>query len=210
MAPPLSFMIGPAPTVVLALMLETTAALIMFGDAWSKINKKTLVYLTIPACLTVPFGGLLLVTLDPVIARKVIAAVVVLFSTGLLVGFRYTGTQRRVTSLFLGGIVGLLVGATSVGAPPVILYLLSGPDPQPVTRANLIVFVTTISVIGLVMLALVGQLTGQLFLWAGLLCIPFMAATWLGNMLFPILGDVHTRRIALSLMLTMGLVGLII
>jgi hypothetical protein len=33
----------------------------------------------------------------------------------------------------------------------VIVYLLSGPDPQVPMRANLTVFVTAISVIGLVM-----------------------------------------------------------
>ena len=101
MAAPLSFLIGPVPTVVTALILETTAALIMFPDAWPRINKRILVYLTIPACFTVPISGYLLVTLDPWVARKLIAAVVVLFSSVLLAGLRYTGPQRPLTSLIL-------------------------------------------------------------------------------------------------------------
>src|SRR5262245_2389623 len=161
MAPPLSMLIGPVPTVVTALILETAAALVMFPDAWPKINKRILLYLTIPACFTVPIGGYLLITLDPFIARKVIAAVVVVFSLGLLAGLRYSGSQRPLTSVVLGGIVGVLLGSTSVGAPPVILYLLSGPDPQAVTRANLTVFVTALSVIGLVMLVVAGAATGH-------------------------------------------------
>ena len=136
MAPPLSMLIGPVPTVVTALILETAAALVMFPDAWPRINKRILLYLTIPACFSVPIGGYLLVTLDPFIARKVIAGVVVVFSLGLLLGLRYSGPQRPLTSVALGGVVGVLLGATSVGAPPVILYLLSGPDPQVVTRGR--------------------------------------------------------------------------
>jgi len=208
MAPPLSMLIGPVPTVVTALILETAAALVMFPDAWPKIKKRILLYLTIPACFSVPIGGYLLVTLDPLIARKVIAAVVVVFSFGLLVGLRYTGPQRPLTSVALGGIVGVLLGATSVGAPPVILYLLSGPDPQVVTRANLTVFVTAISAIGLVMLVAAGAMTTALMLSAFLLCIPYLAATWLGGTLFGKLGDANVRRIALGFMLTMGLVSL--
>lgn len=210
MAPPLSFLIGPVPTVVTALILETAAALVMFPDAWSKINKPVLFYLIVPACFSVPIGGYLLVTLDPWVARKVIAIVVVAFSIALLAGLRYSGAPRPLTSMVLGGIVGVLLGATSVGAPPVILYLLSGPDPQVVTRANLTVFVTAISVIGLVMLVVAGAATTALAVSAFLLCIPYLAATWIGGTLFGKLGDLMVRRIALFFMLTMGLVSLVI
>lgn len=210
MAPPLSLLIGPVPTVVTALMLETAAALVMFPDAWPKINKPILFYLTVPACFSVPIGGYLLVTLDPWVARKVIAIVVVAFSIALLAGLRYSSAPRPLTSVVLGGIVGVLLGATSVGAPPVILYLLSGPDPQVVTRANLTVFVTAISVIGLVMLVVAGAATIALAVSAFLLCIPYLAATWIGGTLFGKLGDLIVRRIALFFMLTVGLVSLVI
>ena len=208
MAPPLSMLIGPVPTVVTALILETAAALVMFPDAWPKINKRILLYLTIPACFSVPIGGYLLITLDPFIARKVIAGVVVVFSLGLLLGLRYSGPQRPQTSVALGGVVGVLLGATSVGAPPVILYLMSGPDPHAVTRANLTVFVTAISAIGLVMLVAAGAITKALAISAFLLCIPYLAGAWVGGLLFGRLADLAVRRIALFFMLTMGLVSL--
>jgi uncharacterized membrane protein YfcA len=210
MATPLSFLLGPVPAVVTALILETTAALVMFPDAWPRINKRVLFFLILPACFTVPIGGYLLITLDPLIARKVIAAVVAVFSLGLLSGLRYSGPHRPGTSLALGGIVGVLLGATSVGAPPVILYLLSGPDPQAVTRANLTVFVTAISAIGLAMLVVAGAITTQLAVSAFLLCAPFLVATWLGGTLFVRLSELSVRRLALGFMLMMGIIGLLI
>ena len=209
MAPPLSLLIGAVPTVVTALLLEAAAALVMFSDALPKINKRVLFYLILPACFTVPIGGYLLVTLDPIIARKVISAVVAVFSLILLGGLRYSGPHRPTTSLVLGSIVGVLLGATSVGAPPVILYLLSGPDPQAVTRANLTVFVTAISAIGLVMLLVAGAFTTRLTVSAFLLCIPYLAATWLGGTLFARMSDVGVRRLALGFMFTMSVVGLL-
>ena len=208
MAPPLSFLIGPVATVVTALILESTAALVMFPDALPKINKGILASLILPACMTVPVGGYLLITLDPLIARRLIAAVVVVFSLGLLMGMRYSGRPRPMTSLLLGGVVGVLLGSTSVGAPPVILYLLSGPDPHNVTRANLTVFVTAISVVGLVMLLFAGAITRKLMLSALLLCVPYLSATWLGSKLFGRLSEVAVRRLALTFMLVMGVVSL--
>lgn len=210
MAPPLSFLIGPVATVVTALILESAAALVMFPDALPRINKRVLGFLILPAFVTVPLGGYVLITLDPFIARKLIAAVVVVFSLGLLAGVRYSGQPRPTTSLMLGGVVGVLVGSTSVGAPPVILYLLSGPDPHVVTRANLTVFVTTISLAGLIMLLFAGEVTTGLALSAVLLCIPYLGATWCGGKLFGRMSELAVRRLALAFMLVMGTVSLVL
>src|SRR4029453_5958925 len=117
MAPPLSLLIGAVPTVVTALILEMAAALVMFPDAWRKINKRVLFHLILPACFTVPIGGYFLGTLDPLIARKIISGVFVVFSLMVLGCLRFSGPHRASTSLVLGSVVGVLLGATSVGAP---------------------------------------------------------------------------------------------
>jgi len=210
MTPMLSILLGPVPAVVTALVLETGAAAVMFPDALPKVRWRTMAYLTLPAILTVPLGSYLLLTIDPTIARKLIAGVVIAFSFALIVGFRYSGSPRPLTSIALGSLVGALLGATSVGAPPVILYLLSGPDPGSVTRANLTVFVTAISVIGLVILALGGAITASLTASSALLLIPFLAATWLGTKMFARLSDTGMRRLALSIMLSVGVFSLLI
>lgn len=206
--PLLSVLIGPVPAVVIALILESTAALVMFPDAIPKARWRVLFYLILPAIFTVPIGGYLLLNLDPALARKIIALVVIVCSAALLFGIRYSGEPRPATSLALGSIVGALLGATSVGAPPVILYLLSGPDPATVTRANLSIFVTTISVIGLVMLTVAGAITIKLAVSAALLAIPFLLATWLGGKMFARLSDTTARRIALLLMMGAGIISL--
>ena len=208
MTPILSVLIGPVPAVVTALILETAAALVMFPDALPKVRWRTLLYLTLPAVVTVPLGGYLLLTLDPSIARKMIGAVVIVFSSMLLLGLRYSGSPQAVTSLALGSLVGVLLGATSIGAPPVILYLLSGPDPAAVTRAHLTVFVTAISCIGVVMLAAAGAITATLAVSAVMLSIPFLLATWLGGKFFARLSDPGVRRLALLLMLCVGITSL--
>jgi uncharacterized membrane protein YfcA len=189
------------PTVVTALVSETAAALVMFPDALPKVRWRTLAYLTLPAIATVPIGGYFLLTLDPGIARKIIAGVVVMFSLMLLLGLRYSGSPRTTTSIALGSLVGALLGATSVGAPPVVLYLMSGPDPVAVTRANLTLFVTAISIIGLVMLAVAGVITAKLWISALALSVVFLFATWLGGKLFVRLSETSVRRLALLLML---------
>jgi len=200
MAPLLSAMLGPVQAVVTALTLETAAALIMFPDAWPRFNRRA----------DDPRLRHLLVNVDAFIMRKVIAGVVVVFALALFSGLRYSRAPRPATSLALGGIVGVLLGATSVGAPPVILYLLASSDSHTVIRANLTVFVTAISVIGLIMLSAIGAITVPVAADAGVAVIPFLIATWLGGKLFGKMNELVARRTALSLMLFMGVIGLLV
>jgi uncharacterized membrane protein YfcA len=209
MAPPLSLLLGPVPAVVIALTLEVAAALVVLREAWPKIDGRILIYLTLPAALTVPLGGYLLLVLDAGIARRMISAVVVLSSLALLSGIRYAGKPRPSTSVALGSVVGVLLGATSVGAPPVILYLLSGSDPPEVTRANLTVFVTAISVIGVAMLITAGAISSPLAWSALILSAPYLAATWAGGRLVGRLTARGARRLALGFMLVIGTAGLL-
>ena len=138
-----------------------------------------------------------------------IAAIVGLFSLVLLIGLRYAGRQRLSTSLALGGVAGVLVGATSIGAPPVILYLLSGPDPAAKTRANLIFYVTAISVVSLVFLWLNGVMTRSVLWQAALLAPVFFAGMWVGNALFKRVSEQAFRRTTLAILVVVSVVILV-
>jgi uncharacterized membrane protein YfcA len=101
MTPILANLVGPVPAVAIALILETAAALVMFSDALQLVRWRTLLCLIGPAALTLPLGGYILLNLDPAVARRLIAAVVVVFSLMLLSGFRYSGAPRPATLVAL-------------------------------------------------------------------------------------------------------------
>ena len=184
MTPVLSLLLGPIPAVISALLLETFAAFSMLPAAARAARWPTILPICAVACLTAPLGAYLLTTLDPQLMRRAIAATVLLFSLLLLTGIRYHGQQRIGTSMALGAASGVLVGATSVGAPPVILYLLASSDPPNVTRANLTLFVTIISLAALVAMLWRGMLDGPTALTALSLSPLYFGGVWLGSHLY--------------------------
>lgn len=194
MTPVLSVLLGPIAAVISALLLETFAAAPMLRDAARKAHWRTILPICAVACLTAPLGAYLLSTLDPLLARRAIAATVLVFALVLLTGIRYRGKQRLGTSMALGATSGVLVGATSVGAPPVILYLLASSDPPDVTRANLTLFVTIISLAALGALLWRGMLDGPNSLTALLLSPLFLGGVWLGSRLYGKLDAAQMRR----------------
>jgi uncharacterized membrane protein YfcA len=205
MTPPLALLLGARTAVPVTLLLETFAAAPMLPAALAAARWRVIAPICSTAVLAVPLGGLLLTIASPLTLRRMIAATVILFSLALLSGFRHQGGRRLPLSLGLGALSGTMLGATSIGAPPVILYLLSGPDPVAVTRANLTLYVVVISAAGLVMLGFAELMTGPTLQRAALLAIPFGVGIVVGSKLFARFSDQRFRQLTMLLMFLVSL-----
>lgn len=209
MSPPMALLLGPLVTVPVVLLLESIAATPMLVQTRGLVRWRVIAPLLVMACLFIPIGIMVLISLDPQVMRRVIAAVVVVFSLLLLSGLRYSGRQRVPTALGLGALSGTMVGATSMGGPPVILYLLAGPDPIEVTRANLTYFVGGISFAGVALLALQGVLGTNGLVLALLLAPGYYGGMVVGTRLFARFDDQRFRRFTLGLLLVVSLALLV-
>lgn len=167
---------------------------------------------TLPIILTalpgIPLGASLLLLLDPELMRRGISAMVLLMVLVLMTGWRYPGKPGIWGAMLTGGLSGLINGSTGVGGPPVVLFMLAGPNPAAVNRANMITFYTFINgftFLSLVYLGIVGSGT----LWRIALLLPVQTASlFLGHWLFHRATDVLYRRIAYGMLLAIALFGL--
>jgi len=204
MAPPLALLLGPKLAVPVILVLESVAAAPMLVQTRHRVQWKVIGAILLAACLTVPLGVLALVAIDPIIIRRAIAVTVIVFAIVLLRGWRYAGRPRLATSVGLGAVSGAMVGATSIGGPPVILYLLSGPDPIETTRANLTLYVAVISLISVVILWQQGVFDVQAG-WTSVLLAPaYYVGLLVGLRLFPRFSDTRFRQFTLLLLIVVS------
>ncbi len=199
-APPLALLLGPQVAVPVVLLLESVAAAPMLLQTWRRVQWRVIGAIILAACATVPVGAFVLVNTDPQLIRRVIAVTVIVFALILLRGWRYAGHPRLATSVSLGAVSGAMIGATSIGGPPVILYLLSGPAPIETTRANLTLYIAVTSLVGVAVLwhqGLFDARAGRTSVWlapayyVGLLC---------GQRLFARLDETRFRRLTLLLL----------
>ena len=201
MSPPLALLLGPLLTVPVVLLLESVAAAPMVVQLRKLVRWRVIGPIAIAACLTIPLGTYALVKADPQTMRRVIAAVVIVFSLLLLKGWRYAGPQRTATGVGLGTISGVMIGATSMGGPPIVLYLFAGPDPIQVTRANLTFYVGATALAAFGMLWAGGVLHGDA-LWLALLLAPgYYLGMVAGTRLFSRFNDARFRHFTLVLMM---------
>jgi uncharacterized membrane protein YfcA len=185
MTPILAVLIGAREAVPLTLFLETFAALPMLPAAVNIAHWRVIGPISLAALPAVPLGAMLLASADPTESRYAIAIVVIVFALALLSGRRYSGQQRMRTS--------------------VTLYLLGGPDPASVTRANLTLYIVAISAAGLAMLGVEGLVNGSTVASAGWLAIPFAAGIVMGSRMFARFSDERFRRVTIVFMMLVAL-----
>lgn len=201
MSPPLALLLGPLLAVPVVLLLESVAAAPMVVQLRKLVRWRGIGPIAVAAGLTIPLGTYALVNVDAQTMRRVIAAVVVVFSLLLLRGWRYAGPQRTATGIGLGALSGVMIGATSMGGPPVILYLLAGPDPIGVTRANLTFYVGATALAAFGMLWAGGVLHADA-LWLAVALAPgYYVGMVAGTRLFSRFNDTRFRRFTLALMM---------
>ena len=205
MSPPLALLLGPRLAVPVVLLLEALAAAPMLLHTRRLVRWRLIGPILAATCLTVPLGGYVLMTAEAASLRRAIAAIVIAFALLLLRGWRYAGAHRTSTGIGLGALAGALLGATSIGGPPVILYLVAGPDRIDTTRANLTFFVCASSLAGIVMLWAAGVL-GVAALWTGLLLAPgYYIGLVAGTRLFSRFNDTRFRQFTLLLMIAVSI-----
>jgi len=205
MAPPLALLLGPRVAVPVTLLLEGIAAMPMLWQTRQLVRWPLIGPIIAAACVMIPVGGYILVIADALTLRRAIAAAVIVCALLMLSGWRYSGPHRLGTSVGLGALSGTMTGAIAIGAPPVILYLLSGRDPVATTRANLTFYLIGISLPALLMLW-TREVLDLRSAWVALIFTPgYFCGLFAGTRLFSRFDDARFRQFTLLLLVAISI-----
>ncbi len=209
MTPMLSMAYAPRRVVPCVMLLEAFIAAPMLVPALRVAQRRVVLAICLAAVGALPVGAFVLLHAPAQILRRGIAAMVMGFALLLLLGVRYRGPRPMALTVGVAAACGVLLGATGIGGPPLVVYLLSGPEPIAVTRANMTVYVSVISVAGLGLLWLHGalQLGGALSPW--LMAPSYALGVLLGVHLHGRTREDALRRIAVLLLIAVCAVALL-
>ncbi len=209
MAPVFAVLFGPVQTVAVIILMEVVVTAQLMPGVHREINWRVIAPMGAAAALLMPVGSWLLVTLDPTLIARTIAFVVLVFSVVLMIGWRYDGAKKLWASLSIGSLSGVLMAATSLGNPPVMVYLLSSRDDAATNRANFTGYFAVTLVALIAIMAVQGLIGREALTTAALLLPVFMIATFVGSKLFRKSSEAMYRRVALGILFCIGLYGLL-
>lgn len=207
--PGLSLLYGPLGAVSIVLLADIGAVLQLLGTAIRRAEKRVVAPLALASVLTTPLGAWLLINIDPVDMRRAIAITVLAFVLVLAIGWRYQRPPTLPVVLGVGTVGGVLSGGAGMGAPPAVLFLLSGPHGHEAVRANIIGYLAVANMTALVTIWLNGALTVEILWRALILAPPYLLAIWVGGRLFRFASEAFFRYAALTVTAVIGFAALI-
>jgi uncharacterized membrane protein YfcA len=158
--------------------------------------------------VTVPFGAYLLIVLDPIVLRWIIAAMVIGLVLVLMSGWRYRGPSSLPITAGVGMISGVGAGAAQIAGPPVILYWLSRGNSATTLRANLMVFFLFCGIALIAVYGMEGLFTARSVALSLMLGAPYVVGVAVGAYFFRGASDQLYRRIAYAICALAALLSL--
>jgi len=208
LAPVFAILYGPGAAVLMIAVMEVAVSIQLVPRALQDAQRGFLLPLIGAALLGMPLGAWLLAIANPEFLTRAIALIVLTFVVVLGIGWRYQGPKRLVPTLGVGGLGGALLTSTSVGGPPILLYILSGPDSAAANRANIIVFFAATELLAPIFLYLQGLFAWEIVLRAMALCPLYLCGAWIGSRLFRASSETLYRRVALAFLGAVALYGI--
>ncbi|MGG5812337.1 TSUP family transporter [Falsiroseomonas sp. CW058] len=209
LAPAYSVIWGPRIGIPVMLLMELFVSMQLLPKALKQADARVILPIGAAACVMTPVGAFILLTADQDLLRRFIGGFVLVFGLLLLSGWRYHGSRPLGLNVAVGSLAGLLKGATGMSGPPVILYLLAGPEEAKRHRANLILFFATIAVISVIPPAVAGLYGWSSMVKVALLLPVMLVAVPIGARLFHVVPERLYRRLALVFLVTTGTVTLL-
>jgi uncharacterized membrane protein YfcA len=151
--------------VVTSVILSTLALLPLLVEARAHVPVGRASMLVLGSFAGIPLGVVILQKLESDALQVLVAATVIV--AALLLYFRpmvEPGTDTRTTQLATGFVSGVVGGSTSMGGPPIVIYLLGRERQIAVFRATLLAFFLPGSVLQIAILAGVGRITWDILL----------------------------------------------
>jgi uncharacterized membrane protein YfcA len=164
--------------------------------------------ISIAMAVTAPFGAYLLVVLDPIVLRWIIATLVIGLVLVLMSGWRYRGPSSLPITAGVGMIAGVGAGAAQIAGPPVILYWLSRGNSAITLRANLMVFFLFCGVVLIAVYAVQGLFIARPIALAILLGPVYIVGVAVGSLSFRGASDRLYRNVAYAICLLAALLSL--
>ena len=117
MVPLLAVLWGPIDAIILTMSLGLFATVQMTYPAVKLANWRDSGPMILAALLVTPLGTFFLITLDPNIVKKIIAAIVVFLTVISLIGWTYKG-PRGITPSFIAGSIASFINGVAQNALP--------------------------------------------------------------------------------------------
>lgn len=123
LAPVLLLIMNPTSVVVVNLLLGLLSNILVLSYSLKKVNLKKILPMVMSSSLGIPLGAWIITLAAPSTLKILIGGVTVSSAVILALGFNKAFTQEKLACSVAGFLSGILSSSTSLGGPPVVLFM---------------------------------------------------------------------------------------
>ncbi len=151
-------------------------------------------------------GSMVLKSLDANSLRIVLGTTLILAVIVLRSNYQWHTVHKKMEQIFFGVIGGFFNGSTSVGGPPVVLYMLNSKQPKDKMRANLFLYFLMTNIFTMVVWYVLGNVKFSDAIGLPLWTLPAaFLGIYAGEKIFYHINQHLFNRIAMAAILISGL-----
>lgn len=209
LAPILLLILSPATVVVINLFLSMLSHILVVLHSFVRMDFKRVLPMALSSLLGIPLGVWIISVVAPSIMKIFIGAVIICFAALVAFGFRKTFAGERLSSCIAGFFSGILSSSTSLGGPPVVLFMHSQEWPKEIIHPSLAGYFIFLGFCSLVALSLSGQVNAETIITAASLAPTLLIGTGLGMIVFKRVNAHLFRIISVAIIICAGLLSVI-
>ncbi len=162
-APAFMLFLAPAHVVPMVMLLSMIVILPVAWDARSHMRMKTVGPMVAGGYLGMPLGVAALYWIDGDIIRLIAGLFVAGFALLMLAGWRRPLKNPNHPGVLMpvGAASGLMAGSTSIGGPPIVLFLANQECEKKAFRANMVGFFLAVNLFALALIGFAGLITRE-------------------------------------------------
>jgi len=191
--------------VVTCIMLGPVLTLPLLATSWRLASGRRVLVLLLGSAAGLPLGLYLLQVASAEVLGLLVGSLVIVFCLAIYRGARIPSERGDgVLAPLVGMVSGALRAATSMGGPPVVLYLLGRDCEAPVFRATALAYFAPLSIMSIAGVAAVGQVDGDVLVASAAVLPALAVGMALGQWLRPRVRESAFQLISLSILLGAG------
>lgn len=207
--PFLMFFFEPRVVVPIIVLHTILLNLLILKECWKYVDIKRIYPLMIFGALGTPFGTYMLLYFSAEFVKIVTGIVTVFFSIILILGITRKVNREKLAFIPIGFVSGLLNGLTTMSGPPVVLFYANQRMKKKTFRANLVIYFLFLNIFTFPVLLFSNVYTSEILLDALKLSPAVILGSFLGIILLKKIDSTLFRRIALIIVLLLGVVTMV-
>ncbi len=140
LVPILLLFLDAKSVVVISLLLSVIASIALLPWTWRSFDLKKILPLAAASLLGIPLGAYIIRIISPSTLKVFIGWLVIIFAVPLAFGITFRFRRERFVSGISGFISGFLSSSTSLGGPPVVLFMHSQNWPKSAIYSTLNIY----------------------------------------------------------------------